>query len=145
MQNWQTPTTGHGYERNATLKNPFFTILVADDKLSFESFLGEFFKTDGHFVLKTESAAEALESTRRFLPDMILLNQTLGARRGLSLIPELLTEQPEAALILMAAKPLISEAVEAMRLGAVDYLERPLDPIRLKLAIDNQKALLEYR
>jgi NtrC-family two-component system response regulator AlgB len=132
---------GHG--ANAALKNPFFTTLVADDHLSFEQFLEEFFKTEGHFCLKAESAAEALESTRRFQPDLILLNSSMGAHSGLSLIPELLAEQPSAALILMAAKPNVLEAVEAMKLGAVDYLQRPLDPGRLKLAIENQKALFK--
>ena len=124
-------------------KNPFFTTLVADDKISFRGFLTEFFKTQGHFILKAETAKEALEATRRFLPDMILLNSRIGEVSGLSLIPDLLMAQPSAALILMAFKTSITEAVDAMRLGAVDYLQRPLDPARVRQAIETQKALFK--
>jgi len=140
VQDWQKHA---GQDASPSLKNPFFTTLVADDKLSFEGFLDEFFKTQGHFILKAETAGEALESTRRFQPDLILLNSTMGSQSSLALLPELLAEQPSAAVIMMAANPKLSDAVEAMRLGAVDYLERPLDPDKLRRAIENQKALFK--
>ena len=45
--------------------------------------------------------------------------------------------------IMLARKPSISEAVEAIKLGAMDYFERPLDPQRLRHAIETQKALFK--
>ena len=130
-----------GADTIGPLKNPFFTTLVADDELSFEAFLAEFFKTQGYFILKAETAREALDCARKYLPDLILLNSTLGDVTGISLIQELLLEQPKAAVILMTFKPNVAEAVEAMKLGAVDYLQRPLDPEKVQAVIENQKAL----
>jgi DNA-binding NtrC family response regulator len=123
------------------LKNPFFTTLVADDKVSFRGFLEEFFRSEGHFIIMAETAEQALESTRRFLPDMILLNSRMGDISGLSLIPELLMVNPRAALIMMAFNSSTAEAVEAMRRGAVDYLQRPLNPLLIRRAVAAQKAL----
>jgi len=124
-------------------KNAFFTTLVIDDKLTFAGFLEEFLKSEGHYIMRAVSAGEALEKTLEFQPDLILLSNELTGTNGLALLPELLIEQATASVIVMANKPSISEAVEAMKLGASDYLERPLDPKRLKVAIDMQKALFK--
>jgi DNA-binding NtrC family response regulator len=124
-------------------KNSFFTTLVVDNEASFASFLEEFFKIEGHFILRAVTAKDALEKARQFQPDLILLSNQLKGDSGLTLLPELLLEHPSAAVILMANQPSIQEAVEAMKNGAVDYLERPLDLQKLKQAIDLQKALFK--
>jgi DNA-binding NtrC family response regulator len=124
-------------------KNNFFTTLVVDNEASFASFLEEFFKIEGHFILRAVTAADAVEKTRQFQPDLILLSNQLKGDSGLTLLPELLLEHPSAAVIVMANQPSILEAVEAMKNGAVDYLERPLDLKKLKQAIDLQKAFFK--
>jgi DNA-binding NtrC family response regulator len=124
-------------------KNAFFTTLVVDGPIPFASFLKEFFKTEGQFIIRAGSAEEALAKTRHFLPDLILLNSELEGIPGLSLLPGLLLEHPHAAVIIMASKPNAPEAVEAMKMGATDYLERPLDQKKLKQAIDLQKSLFK--
>ena len=87
-----------------------------------------------------ESAEDALAKTRRFEPDLILLDCELKGLTCLHLLPELLVEHPSASVILLANRPSVSNVVEAMNLGAVDFFERPLDLQRLKRAIARQKA-----
>jgi DNA-binding NtrC family response regulator len=115
--------------------------LVVEGRLSFEGFLGEFLKTGAHYVLRAGSSKEALSKTREFRPDMILLDNELEGVEGLALLPELLIEHASAAVVVMAGHPSVGEAVEAMKMGAAEYLGRPLDPETLGRAIDLQKAL----
>ena len=124
-------------------RNPFFTTLVVDGDSTFDGFLEEFFRSEGHFIMRANSDFEALAKTREYLPDLILLDNELPGAGGLALMPELLMEYASAAVIMMTKRPSIAEAVEAMKLGAADYLDRPLDPSRLKQAIDLQKALFK--
>jgi DNA-binding response OmpR family regulator len=126
-----------------TGKNPFFTTLVVDGKLTFVGVLEDFLKAEGHFILRAETAEEALAKTRQFQPDLILLDSELEGVTGLALMGELLLEQASAAVILLARNPSIAESVEAIRRGAVDYMDRPLDLAKLKQAIDIQKALFK--
>lgn len=122
-------------------KNAVFTTLVVDSAINFNGHLADFLKTEGYYILRAETAKEALAMTRQHWPDLILLNKEMDGSNGLKFFPELLTEHPSAAIVMMATKPGISDAVDAMLLGAVDYLERPLDTARLKRTIDAQRAL----
>jgi DNA-binding NtrC family response regulator len=90
-----------------------------------------------------DSAEEALEKARRFEPSLILLDRELKGLKCLSLLPELLVENPDASVVLLANRPKLSSVVETMTMGAVDFFERPLDLERLKLVIEHQKALFE--
>jgi DNA-binding NtrC family response regulator len=124
-----------------TQKNPVFTTLVIEEELTFDNFLKEFFKSSGNLVLRAASALEALAQVRLHWPDLILLNREMSGSNGLKFLPELLQEHPSAAVILMATNPKVPDVVEAMKQGAVDFLERPLDAQRLNKAIEEQKAL----
>jgi two-component system, NtrC family, response regulator AtoC len=121
-------------------KNPYFTVLVLDSNYSIDSTLEDFLKSEGYPILMAQSAEEALAKTSRFEPDLILLDCELKGLTCLSLLPELLIACPSASVILLANRPSVSNVVEAMNLGAVDFFERPLDLQRLKIAIARQKA-----
>jgi DNA-binding NtrC family response regulator len=123
------------------LRNAVFTTLVADADLYFDSFLGDFLKAEDHFILRASTAEQTLAMTRQYMPDLILLDNDLEGCQGLSLMAELLLEHSGSAVIVMASHASVLEAVEAMKLGAAEYLERPLNSTRLKQAIDLQKEL----
>jgi DNA-binding response OmpR family regulator len=127
----------------AAQRNPMFTTLVVDAAGPSDGFLENFIRAQGHVIVHAATAAEALARTRECLPDLILLDNQLEGVAGLALIPELLMERADAAVIVMARRPSAGEAVESIKLGAADYLERPFDPFRLKQAIDLQKALFK--
>jgi two-component system, response regulator RegA len=137
----KTATTSAAYDDSFTQKNAVFTTLVIESQTNYTGHLENFLKTEGHYILRAETAEEALAMTRRHWPDLILLNQEMDGTGGMNFLPQLLTEHPSAAVIMMADKPRPAAIVDAMRLGAMDYLERPLDTLRLKQAIDIQKEL----
>jgi DNA-binding response OmpR family regulator len=127
----------------AVKKSPFFTTLIGDDRDPPDMVLENFLKDDGHSVLRAVTAAGALAVTREFQPDLILLESILEGKSSLPLLPGLLLEQSAAAVIVLATHPSVSDAAEAIKMGAVDYFERPLDLTKLKAAIDLQKALFK--
>jgi len=130
-----------GSEPNNTFTqmNKVFTTLVIESKDAYAGILEDFLKKEGYFVLRAISAEDAMAMTTKHWPDLILLNKEMPGSNGIKFLPELLIEHPSAAIIMMANKANANDAVEAMKLGAVDYLERPLDLVRLKELIDIQK------
>lgn len=133
--------TGKDREDEKPHKNSLFTTLLVDGKTPKEEKLEDFLKSEGHFVLKAESAEDAVAMTRRFQPDLILLDSQWKGSSGLALLPELLAERSSAAVIVLAVTKSIPDAVEAMKMGAVEVLQRPIDLKKLKLAMDIQKKL----
>ncbi len=126
-----------------TQKNVVFTTLLVENIVEFQKSLENFLKSEGHYLLLAENAAETLALIRQHWPDLILLTKEMDGSNGLKFLPELLLTHPSAAVVVMANHPRICDAVDAMRLGAVDYMERPVDLTRLKETIDTQKALFE--
>ena len=120
-----------------------FRTLVVDGNFFFTGFLEKFLEAEGHFILTASTLKDAIAKTRQFQPDLILLDSELDGTPGLALLGELLMEQSSAAVILLARQPSIADAVEAIKLGAMDYFERPLDPQRLRHAIEVQKLLFK--
>jgi ActR/RegA family two-component response regulator len=120
---------------------PAFKTLVIDANFFFAGSLEEFLENQGHAIQRASSASEALAKARDFQPDLIFLDSELDAVSGLHILPELLMEQPAAAVIVMARNPQIAEAVEAIKRGAADYLARPLDFGKLLQVIEFQKLI----
>ena len=135
----------NGDGQDGSHKNDFFTVLLVDGLAPVDGQLEAFLKAGGNFILKALSAEEAVAMTRRFEPNLILLDSEWKGASGLALLPDLLAVWPSAAVIVLAVKPSIRDAVEAMKMGAVEVLERPLDLKRLERAMDAQKALFMDR
>jgi DNA-binding NtrC family response regulator len=124
-----------------TAAEPRFKTLVVDGHFFLTDFLEKFLEAEGHLIFTATSAKEALAKTRQFQPDLILLDDSLQGTQGLELLGELLMEQASAAVVVLARKPSVPEAVEAIKMGALDYLEQPLDLQKLKHAVETQKQL----
>ena len=126
------------------VRSSSFTILVLDHNYILDGALADFLKLEGYRVLLASTAEEALAKTRQYQPDLILLDCEIKGIKCLSLLPELLVENPSAEVILLASRPSASSVLEAIKLGAVDYFERPLDLKGLKLVIDHHQGLLPW-
>ena len=125
-------------------KSSFFTILVADAKALYKGPLENFLSAEGHFVIRADTPDKAMIMAKQYQPDLILLDTELESAGSLALMSDLLLEQNAAAVILLARDASVADAVAAMKHGAADYLERPLDLKKLKAAIDTQKELFNY-
>jgi DNA-binding response OmpR family regulator len=121
------------------------TSLLVSDASAITAGMKDFLKSQGHTVLAAVSAKDALEMTRRFQPTFILLKRDVDEGKACGLMSELLIEHSKAAVIMMSANPPIWEVVEAVKLGAVDYLLWPPDLKRLKNALDVHGELFKGR
>ncbi|MBV7485573.1 response regulator [Bordetella sp. BOR01] len=107
-------------------------ILVVDDEVGIRELLSEILYDEGHTVELAENAAEARAARLRMRPDLVLLDIWMPDTDGVSLLKEWgsqgLLDMP---VIMMSGHATIDTAVEATRIGAMDFLEKPITLQRL--------------
>jgi DNA-binding NtrC family response regulator len=103
------------------------SILVVDDDRSVIQVFHRCFDNDSVAVWAAASAAEALEAIRRSPPDVVVLDVVLPDRSGLSTFEEIHSLDAELPVIFVTAAGTSHTVIEAMKLGALDYLLKPLD------------------
>lgn len=112
-------------------------ILVADDEDGFREFLVDALELACHEVTPARDGQDALERLRRHSFHVLVTDLTMPRLDGLSLLKKVREEQPELEVLVLTAHGSVESAVEAMRLGAFDYLQKPLDsPDALRLLVD---------
>ena len=111
-------------------------ILVVDDEMGIRELLSEILADEGHTVLLAENAAAARNSRSEKRPDLVLLDIWMPDTDGISLLKEwssagLLT----MPVVMMSGHGTIDSAVEATRVGAIDFLEKPIALQKLLLLL----------
>ncbi len=101
-------------------------IQVVDDDSDFAESFSEFLELEGYEVRTADSAARAMEIAREFTPEVALIDIRLGRTSGLDLILTLRDEHPDIICVLMTGYADTDTAIDAVRLGAFDYLRKPL-------------------
>ena len=110
------------------------TILVIDDEVGARESLRMILKTD-YTVLLAKDAEEATLQIREYSPDVILLDIILPDLDGLKLLERIKRKEPDTIVIMITATKTVKTAVEAMKLGAYDYVTKPFDVDELRLII----------
>ena len=110
-------------------------ILIVDDEKGIREIFSLLLKERGHTVREASSGEEALTIIPLFSPDLLLLDMNLPGISGIDLLERVKREFPKTSVIIMTAFGSIRSAVEATRLGAYDYLEKPVDNDELLLLI----------
>jgi two-component system, NtrC family, response regulator AtoC len=109
-------------------------ILVVDDEEGVRSFLAEALEDEGHAVSQAGDGRAAAERLRRQGFDLMITDLRMPGMDGLDLVRLARAEQPEMEVIVLTAHGTVETAVEAMRLGAFDYLQKPIgSPAQLRL------------
>lgn len=111
-----------------------WSALVVDDDPGVRQSVRLCLEADGGRVLGVGSTKAALEALDRGRFDVVLLDLWLGRDSGLSAIPQMLAARPGVGIIVITAYASFETAVEAMRLGAVDYLPKPFTPEQVRFA-----------
>ncbi len=109
-----------------------YSALIIDDDPGIRQSIRLCLEADGARALGVGSASAALEAIDRAVYDLVFLDLWLGSDSGLDTLPELLRRQPQAGIVVVTAYATFESAVEAMRLGAVDYLPKPFTPDQLR-------------
>ncbi len=111
------------------------SILIVDDEPNIRKTLSIALEADGNRVVAVSNSQDALAEASRRLFDLALVDLRLGTESGLELIPTLRTNCPWLKVVVITAYASIDTAVEAMRLGAFDYLPKPFTPDQVSLLI----------
>jgi DNA-binding NtrC family response regulator len=114
-------------------------ILIVDDEETIRLSVREFLDAQGYEAIAAGSCEEALEKMDTFMPDLILLDLRLPNINGVELIEKIKEKDPNALMVVMTGYGSVDSAVEVMRLGAYDYLEKPFKLDRLRSVVE--KAL----
>src|SRR5260221_8764844 len=101
-------------------------ILVADDEEDLRTFLGEALERAGHEVTQVADGAAAIRAAREEPFDVVITDLHMPKTDGMTVVRTVRTEQPDVEVIVLTAFGDVSTAVEAMKLGALDYLEKPV-------------------
>jgi len=116
-------------------------ILVVDDEIGIRELLSEILYDEGHTVELAENAAQARAARLRSRPDLVLLDIWMPDTDGVSLLKEWhaqgLLDMP---VIMMSGHATVDTAVEATRIGAVDFLEKPITLQKLLKAVETGLA-----
>ncbi|MGA8893563.1 MAG: sigma-54 dependent transcriptional regulator, partial [Anaeromyxobacteraceae bacterium] len=117
-------------------------ILVVDDELSMREFLQILLSKQGHAVATAGDVQGGLERFRETEPDLVVSDLRLGRESGLDLLRAVKGESPRTEVVMVTAFATTENAVQAMKLGAYDYVLKPFKVEELCLVVE--KAL-EHR
>ena len=117
-------------------------VLIVDDEPGILTTLGQILADEGYEVASTPSGEEALRLYQKLRPVAVFLDVWLPDRDGLETLQALRAMDPDAAIIMMSGHGQATTAVRSIKLGAHDYLEKPLS---LGRVVDTLRSALEVR
>jgi DNA-binding NtrC family response regulator len=111
------------------------TVLVVDDESVLAGAMRDYLCRHGFAVSVRSSGEEALKTIERQPPDIVVLDYRLPRMDGLAVLRQIKESRPEVEVIMLTAHGSVESAVEAMKLGAFDYLNKPVDLEELRLVV----------
>ena len=124
-------------------------ILVVDDDALVNEFFEAVLKRLGHRVTTVASGEQGLQLIREREFDIVLSDVKMPRMSGIDLLKQAKTESPETVVIMITAYGTVKDAVEAMKLGAFDYILKPILPDELEMivakALEHRQLILENR
>ena len=116
-------------------------LLIVDDEANTLASLARAFRLAGHEATVCDNAAKALELAKTHKFDLILSDVVMPVKGGLALLEELKAQGLSAPVVMMSGQADIATAVQATRLGALDFLEKPISTEKLLLTVENALKL----
>ena len=112
-------------------------ILIVDDELSMREFLTILLEREGYQVTSAANAADALAQIERGLFDLVISDVQMPGLNGIELLGRIKSSAPDTAVLMITAFSAAEQAVEAMRLGAYDYIAKPFRNEEVKQLVKN--------
>ncbi|MEK6605191.1 MAG: response regulator, partial [Nitrospirota bacterium] len=129
--------------------NPEAEILIVDDEVNIRSALVTILEKRGHRVVAVGSGEDAWAFMQRTPVDLILTDLKLPGMGGIELLRRIKAGVPETEVVVMTAYGSVETAVEAMRLGAYDYVTKPIEkerfPVVVEKALERRRLAVENR
>ena len=115
------------------------TILIVDDEKNYTLILSAVLQDEGFETLTANSGQEALETLAEFDVNLVITDMKMPVMDGIELLRHIKEKYPTVPVIMMTAYGTVEKAVEAMQLGAFNYITKPFDNARLVIYVN--KAL----
>jgi len=126
---------------------PKHKLLVVDDEANIRQSLAEILDDEGYVVQTTGSGQEGLRIVESEAPALVLLDVQLSDGSGLDVLKQIKAQHPEIEVVMISGHATIDRAVEAIKAGAYDFLEKPLALKRVLLvvarALERRKLALD--
>jgi DNA-binding NtrC family response regulator len=124
-------------------------ILIVEDDPTVGESLRLLFKKKGHEILLALNGKEALQLFRHEIVDLVVTDVVMPKMDGIELLEAVKGLRPETEVIVISAQGTIEKAVQAMKLGAFDFIEKPINPRVISLlverALEKQTLILQNR
>jgi UDP-3-O-[3-hydroxymyristoyl] N-acetylglucosamine deacetylase len=121
---------------------PMAKVLIIDDEPGVLSSLADVLADEGHQILQAKNGVDGLATYRQERPDLVFLDIWLPDRDGLEVLYALREIDPGATVLMISGHGTVSTAVKAIKMGAFDYLEKPLS---YKQVVDAAENALRQR
>ncbi len=109
------------------------SILIVDDERNIRKNMKLLFELDGYQAAAAEDGEEALAKFEERKYDIVFTDLQMPKMNGFELLEHVRRLHPETVVVMVSAFGTVSRAVEAIKLGAVDFIEKPFDPEKIKL------------
>ncbi len=116
-------------------------LLIVDDEANTLASLSRAFRLAGHEASVCDNANKALQMAKHQHFDLILSDVVMPGKDGLTLLEELKTQGVTTPIVMMSGQAHIEMAIKATRLGALDFLEKPISSEKLLLTVENALRL----
>ena len=113
-----------------------YSILIVDDEDAQRSILKGYLEKKGYKIYSASSGTEGIKAVQNNLIDIVLSDFKMPDKTGLEVLEEVKKINPEISFVILTAYGTIEDAVKAMRLGAFDYISKPVDLDELDLMIE---------
>ncbi len=120
-------------------------ILVVDDDQNLRRVTQVQLEDEGYTVTTAANAEDALGVLARTPQDLVITDLSMPGMSGVDLLRTIRSEYPETGVVLITAFGTVESAVDAMRLGAIDYITKPANPDSLRLVVGRALEYLSLR
>jgi DNA-binding NtrC family response regulator len=120
-------------------------VLIVEDEENERSGLAEIVGSWGYRVETARDGVEGLEKASQWSPSIVITDLKMPRMGGIELLGHLTEQAQTMAVVVVTAQGTIDSAVQAMRMGAYDYITKPIDTNRLRTMLGNASALLGTR
>jgi DNA-binding NtrC family response regulator len=121
-------------------------VLIVDDETEFSSVIAERMRNRGLMVDTAESGMQALEMIKKKSYDAVILDMAMPEMDGFETLKQMLETNKDLQIIFLTGHATVEKGVEAVKMGAVDFLEKPADLTTLmgKISEAQQKKMLLF-
>jgi two-component system, NtrC family, response regulator AtoC len=120
-------------------------VLIVDDEIAQRKIVASILRSAGHFIYEAASVDEAFEQVNEFSPEVVLTDLKMPGKSGISLVEQIAGLELQPEVVVITAYGTVETAVRAMRSGAYDYLNKPLEREELLLVVERAAEKFSLR